>query len=294
VVLGACLNPDPARRPGSAGVLATALDRFVRRRRGRGRRAAALAVLALIAIAVPFGIRLWPQPVAVVPEVPRPDLMTSGRKALRAGDLAMARADFFAAHRQTGDAKALALAAYCLALEGQAASAAAFAEEAIRGGADSAEVYNTRGFALTQTNQYPAAIAALDAADSRSPNLPAVRYNRALARFRPGLGDKTGVDPRAADDIRAVLAAGLSSLELHFDAARIFAACSARDPALRAAAVEQVRAAIRAGKDPTACERDAVLRTHLRGDPGFLAACATPRGVPPSSPPQLRLVEPYP
>jgi hypothetical protein len=127
---------------------------------------------------------------------------------------------------------------------------------------------------------------------------PGIKYslfNRAAARYKAGLGaDPRVADPRAAADVTAALAAGPASADLHFLAARIYAASSGTDPALKDAAVAQLEAAVRAGKNPAEFRKDYVLLEHLTGHEGFEAACAAPQGRPPANPPQLRLVEPVP
>jgi tetratricopeptide (TPR) repeat protein len=257
--------------------------------------AAAAAVLLAAAAAAAGWSPAGPKPAAAAaPPVGADEFFARGREYLRAGKPALARADFLAAHERSRMARDLAFAAYALALEGQPGTSAGTARRAIEDGAGSAAVYNNLGYALTQANQLPEARAALDKAVELAPRLPAARYNRAMALFRSGLNDPAGVDAAAADDVRAALDAGLRSPDLHFDAARVFAACSDRDPSLRSAAVEQIRAAVGAGKDPEQCKKDGVLRTRLRNAPDFLAACDAPRGRTPGLAPQLRLVEPGP
>jgi hypothetical protein len=311
--LGACLSPDPASRPASALHLASVLDRFVHRRRTRGRRwlgFAAMCLGALVIAATAFAFLTGRPALSETPSQPGPltadELTARGRERLRAGDRAGARADFEAAYGLSGSPWAKALVAYGLALEGQHVASAAAAEEALAGGARSAAVYNNKGYALAESS--PAAAAApgtahaaiepLDEALQLAPGMPAALYNRALAQYRGDLFAGRPVSPRAAADIAVALAESPTSPELHLDAARVYAVCSASDPSLRDKAVKQVSAAIGAGLDPVRCRLDAVLTARLRTNPAsaaaFDAAVDTRRGPVPAQTPQLRLVEPRP
>jgi tetratricopeptide (TPR) repeat protein len=301
-ILRSCLASDPTQRPASARVVAAALGRFVAdwRNRGRRRRGAALALvsLALIGSGVAVAVKAWPTPTPGVPvAAERPpqtadEFFARGQKYLHAGNVSAARADFIACHERSGNPWALAFVAYGMALDGQSGPSIDAARRAIKDGAVSAEVHNNLGYVLSQSARPAEAIPPLDEAIRRSPGMRAAFYNRAMARYRAGLGVGKTVDPQAAEDITTALSLGSPSADLHFDAARIYAACAARDSALWTAALEQVRAAIRAGKDPGACRSDAILGMHLGGDRALEAACLTPRGNPPAKPPQIRLVEP--
>ncbi|AMV24045.1 Serine/threonine-protein kinase PknH [Gemmata sp. SH-PL17] len=300
-VLASCLATDPEQRPASAAPVAVALDRFVARWRSRRLRqrgtVAALASLALLCGVAAALARTWPSSPSreLMASEPLPrsanDFLERGRNSLRSGNVAAARTDFAAAYDRSGDPRALALVAYGMALDGQAAPSIEAGKQAIQEGAASAEVYNNLGYALSQSARPADAVPPLNEAILRAPQLRAAYYNRALARYRAALAAQT-VDLHAAEDIATALSLGEPSLNLHFDAARIYAACSVKAPEFRIAALEQIRAAISAGKDPVACRTDALLATHLKIDPGFEAALATPRGEPPGRVPQLRLVEP--
>lgn len=301
-VLASCLAPDPNLRSTSAFALAAALDRFVcdHRHHGQRYRRWVVAAISLAALGLSVaGVRAWslpPRTELPAPLVERPPesaeaFLSRGRALLRAGDVNAARADFIAAYDRSGDPHTLALVAYCLALGGQSAPSIDVSRRAIKEGGMSAEAYNNLGYALSQSPRPAEAIPELDEALRLSPRLQAALYNRAIARYRVALIAGLPQDRRAAEDITAALEGATPAAGLHFDAARIYAACSIREPAFRAAACEQIRAAIRAGKDPASCRNDAILASHLDGDPAFEAACATPRGEPPAKPPQLRLVE---
>jgi tetratricopeptide (TPR) repeat protein len=304
-ILSCCLDPDPTRRPASAGVLAAGLDRAVYDWRHRGRlRCRRLLALAVALALLGSGLMAWlPTPqngqlTRSSEQAPDQPAETSaaffdrGRAHLRAGDTTAARADFLASYDRSRDPQTLALVAYCLALGGQHGPSIDLGRQAIKEGAASAEVYNNLGYALSQSSRPAEAIPELDEALRLFPRLQAALYNRAVARYRATLTDGRG-DLRAADDITSALALGPTSADLHFDAARIYAVCSSRESRFRAEACEQVQAAVRAGKDPTACQKDVVLASRLGGDAAFEAAYSTPRGKPPLKPAQLRLVEPY-
>ncbi|MDB5313630.1 MAG: pknH 1 [Gemmataceae bacterium] len=301
-VVAGCLAPDPAARPATADVVAAALDRFVHRRRTARRRwwwrVIAVVGVVVVGVAAAIGVYAWPAQDAVAPPPHSPEtaaeFFARGREFIRAEDMTAAQADFVAAHKRSGDPWALAFAAYSLARGGQPLAAAEMGRVAIQGGATSAEVHNNLGYALTEAARQKEAIGALDDALRITPGMQAALYNRALARYRLGLGgeEKKGADKRCAADITAALSAGPPSVELHSDAAIIYAACSAREGTLRAVALRQIRMAIAAGKDPTQCRNEHVFRTTFTDDPEFEAACKTPRGMPPEKSLHLRLVEP--
>lgn len=303
-----CLAPDPRHRPASAETVAAALDRYVTGRRSPGRRQRRL-VVAITCIAVlcslsPVGLPAAPVPdaattVAPAPAVERPpqtadDFFARGRELLQEGQPAAALPQFLAAHQRSGNAKALAFAAYCYALTAQARTAADMGRRAIKDGADSAELRNTVGYALIQSSRPAEAIPHLDEALRLSPNMQAARYNRALARHQQTLAPGGKPDLRTADDIKAALAAGPPSADLHFDAAQIYAVCSALDSTLCEAAIDQLCEAALAGKDPIRFRKDYFIFNKLGQHPRFQAACQTRRGPSPVKPIQLRLVEPRP
>jgi hypothetical protein len=230
---------------------------------------------------------------AVQPETAA-DLFERGKRALRAGDVPSARADFLAAHKRDGDPRALAFAAYCFAVEGDSRVAASMGRQAITEGATAPEVYNLVGYALTQASEHAAAVDVLTEGLDRAPRMRAALYNRAVARYRTDL-ERHGrvVDTRCAADIAAVLAEpGPRSADLHYDAARIFATGSAVAPDLRDRAIEQLQAAAAAGRKPSTFRNDIVLRMNLARDPRFEDVCRGPFGPAEANRPQLRLVEP--
>ncbi len=299
-VLAACLSADPARRPADAGAVTAALDRVVLAHRGRGRRrrrwAVGTACVALLGLGVTAAVLTGLTPRWGAPGAPADptaeDFFARGVLSVRAGDLPAARADFEAAEARSRDPKYPAFLAYTLALMGYPTEAAAAAERAIAGGARWPEVYTNYGYALAKINRTADAEAALAEALGRNPRLPAAKYNRAMnalsARLRAG---RTGIDPQAVTDMRDVLAAGLSSPDLHLHAAQVFTLGGEDDPGLKPAAVEQVAAAIRAGKPAADCANDVIIKFRLR-NPGLAAALATGPGIPPPRPPQFQLVEP--
>lgn len=306
-VVAACLAPDPRHRPASAEVVAAALGRYVTGRRTCGRRRGLAAVLACVAVLCslsPAGLssphtpdtatRASRGPVVERPPQTADEFFARGLELLRTGDLNGARADFITAHGRSGDPKALGFAAYCFALSGQALPAADIGRRAIQDGADSAEVRNTVGYGLIQASWPGEAVPHLDEALRLSPNMQAALYNRALARHQLATAPGGKPDLRAAEDIKAALAAGPPFADLHFDAAQIYAVCSALDSTLCDAAIDQLCEAALAGKDPVRFRKDFVLLTYLGKHPRFEAACRTPRGPSPANSIQFRLVEPRP
>jgi tetratricopeptide (TPR) repeat protein len=281
----------------------------------------------VLGAAVPLGLLLrppaptihpipiqWPEP---PPPVTAADFFNRGRAYLREGNLAEAKTDFLKSYSLSKDHRAMAFVAYSQAALKQHTQSVAAAKLAIKDGDDSAEVYNNLGYALVQSGLPKDAIDPLGKALGRRTRMQAALHNRAMAWQLMGLATNAGamnllaaddiavdmsriwtsavagvMNLLAVDDIDAALAAGPTSSDLHFDAAQIFAACAEQKPALRAAAIDQVKAAIRAGKDPVRCREDAILNARLGRDRVFQDACNTPRGVPPDKIPQLRLVEP--
>lgn len=301
-VMAACLSTDPARRPADAAAVAAALDRVVLAHRDRGprrrRRLMAAAGVALLGAVVTTAVLVWPRP-PVPPIAPEPsspptaeDFFSRGRAALQTSDLPAARADFEAAYARSGDPKHLAYLAYTLARIGEPDKSAEVAARAIAGGAKTAEVYNNYGYVLSRISRADDAKAAIAEALRLDPTLPAAKYNGAMITFQTDIGAGRLVDLRAAADMKAVVERGLSSADLHLDAARVFTVCFPRDETLKPLVFEQVAAAIRAGRDPVRVANDGFLSVRLAGQPEFQAALKTPQGVPPPVAPQLRLVSP--
>jgi hypothetical protein len=287
-VIAACLSPDPAARPASAADAAATLQAFVDRWRGRARRRRERIIQAACGVlAVALGLGGFGR-------LPPGDPFERGKRALRAGDVPGARNDFLAAHRQSRDPRALAFAAYCFAIEGDSRAAAGMGRQAIDGGADAPEVFNIVGYGLTQAGENAAAEQVLGETLDRAKGMRAALYNRAVARYRANLGKNGRVaDTRSAADIAAVLAApGPRSADLHYDAARIFAACSAADPSLHDRAIKQLQAAAAAGRDPSSFASEPVFKANLAADSRFGEICSGSCGPPEKNPPRLRLDEP--
>jgi tetratricopeptide (TPR) repeat protein len=310
-VVLACLSADPAARPASARVVAAALDRFVRTRRGRRRRWAvvAAALLATVGLLPAVWATARQPELAAVPVPPPPppvvvgerppetadEFFARGLRAVRAGKTTVALPDFHAAYNLSKNPRMLAFAAYCYALDRLPRYAVEMGRQAIHDGADSAELRNIVGFALTESSRHEEAIRDLDEALARSPHLQAALYNRAIARYRdtiaPG-NDVRFTDPQCAADITAALAAGTTSADLHYYAAKIYAVSSGPDPGLRDAAIEQLRAAARAGKNPAGFRTEPVIQQYLTDQREFAVVCDLAPVRAADRPPQLRLAEP--
>lgn len=299
--LRACLAVNPADRPDSAAKLAEELDRFIDRERTRFARRVKVAVAlagGLVFLGIVSGMA------AALPEKPgmeRPpetgtEYRSRGMESLRGGKPEAARADFLSAHERTGDSNDLALAAYCYSLTGDQDTAIEWNRKAIDGGADTPEVRTNLAAALIKASKFDEALVHLDAALSRSSDLRAARYNRALARYQLAL-KFTGKPKQkellqgAVDDISAVLSLEPASAELHADAARIFALASPTDAALADRALDQLEAAVKAGHDPAKFAKEPVLKQQLGMLPRFaeLANLTAGRAAPRI---ELKLVEP--
>ena len=155
------------------------------------------------------------------------------------------------------------------------------------------EIDNNIGYTMGQLNKYDEAIKRFDSAITASPRLQAAYFNRAMIRFKNTPKKAQSVpDFRAVADIQKALQIGPGSAELHMGAARIFAACSRKEPALADAAIEQLDLAVQNGQNPATLRADVNLTSVLDKKPRFLEIAgrpATPESIPSK---QLKLLEP--
>lgn len=295
--LQSCVAAEPENRPESAAALAEALDRFVQQKRTRTvrRKKLALAMCAAVAMLVAFaglGWALAEQPAIERAPETGAEFRARGLASLHDGKPDAARADFVSAHQRSADPHDLALAAYCYALSGEQATAVEWSRKALAAGADTPAVRNNLAAALIKSSKFEEALAHLDIALGQETDLPAARYNRALARFQLAL-KPAGKDKLAGavKDITAALAKGPVSDEMHLDAARIFALASPGDADLADRAIDQLEAAIKLGQAPARIVKDLVLKQHLEKNPRFARLTDLKPGDA-SAPAQLKLVEP--
>ncbi|QDU18316.1 protein kinase domain-containing protein [Urbifossiella limnaea] len=314
--LTACLNPDPGARPESAAGLAAALSGFVTaartppapppRRAARRVTATALVLVAVLTagsgatMGPPDKSPKWALPAPPPPPTTADEFYTRGLARVRADDWSGGVDDFTKSNALRQDRRTVAMMAYCYTVGAKHQEGAEFGGWVDTRRDAPPDVLSNRALSLMKTGKSAEAGDALDRAVAGDPALPAARYNRAVCLF--GLwratGAHGGLDPRAVADLRAVFALGYDTAELRFYAARVFAAGSDVDPALRAEALAQVRAGVAAGKPAAAFRNDPTLRERFRRGFGaalaFEAACAAPSGPAPVNQMRLQLAEPRP
>ncbi|MFO0796963.1 MAG: serine/threonine-protein kinase [Gemmataceae bacterium] len=313
--LTACLNPDPPARPESAAGLAAALTAFATaartppapppRRTARRVTTVALVVVALLTAA--SGVTMgppdrsprWALPAPSPPPATPDEFFARGLVRVRSEDWSGAVDDFTRSNALRPDRRAVAMMAYCYTAGARHQEGAEFGGWLDGRGEATPDVLSNRGLSLMQDGKLAAARDPLERAADGDPGLPAARYNRAVCLYGiwRGTGVRGKLDPRAVADLKAVLALGYDTADLRFYAARVFAAGSDVEPALRAEALEQVRAGVAGGKPAAAFRNDPTLRERFRRGFGsalaFEAACAAAPGPAPAKV-KLHLAEPRP
>ena len=302
-----CLAPDAPSRPTGAE-LSAALATIVASGRGHARRsrrrARTIAVFAVVfgAAGAAGGIGGWPSlsttreplsaaTLAAREPVTAEEFVARGRQYVRAEKLTPAMSDFLSALDLRRDRTALANAAYCACLSQQPDAAIQLGREAVAAGETSAAVYNNLGYAYRKGGRPRLALPPLEEAVRRDPSLRAARYNRAMARHEAAIErGEPGADPGAVADMEAALGGGRETAQLYHDAARVFAARAAYDPALRAKAVRCLGEAVRLGKDPAGFSRSPFF-SAIAEDPDFQRVMRTVPG-PPQQPVNLLVVDP--
>lgn len=301
-ILAQCLAPHPENRPASAAVVAAALDRYVAGERAPQRSprpvAAAFTVAAAV-LAIGFTAAIRPDARPTLPAVASdsqlpaaPDPFEDGLRLLHDGKVYEAKSAFQFAHDRTHDPRALALESYCYAANGQHEIAVHYGLMAVEQGGGSPELENNIGCSLARLARFQEAIAHLDRAVEAAPRFQAALFNRGRIRWQAELKAGKPTDPAALSDIRAALALGLDSAELHLTAARIIAFHSRTDLALRDIALDHLDRAIDRGQNPATWKKDVILNDALGGSPRFAAICrrTPPTGVAASK--QAQFVEP--
>jgi tetratricopeptide (TPR) repeat protein len=330
-VVAACLADAPDARPAAADV-AAALSRWLSEERGeatqpapknRWRLRLGWAVASAAAVLVSLAATPWPtnrapaepagaaEATVLPPPAEANDPFTQGLALLHEGKAPDALKFFHIAEREQRHERARDYRVYChiraafhpdTSLERRQAhlnAAIDLGKEVRKNGADSAVMNNNVGYAYIQTKQYAEALDSLNLAVAQSP-LPAARYNRAFAHFNLALEDANKrldsnpqmPDRTAAEDILSLLQSPPESAEFYRCAALVLALSVHLDPRLGERAIDCMRLSVQLGNKPLSLVNDHILKSKLRGQPGFAEVGRMPRSAGPPRAVEFRLVEP--
>jgi tetratricopeptide (TPR) repeat protein len=128
--------------------------------------------------------------------------------------------------------------------------------EAIKAGFKTAEAYNNQGVGYCCTDEFPAAIEALDNAIQRKPGLQSALHNRAWAEFRCAQRQGRALDPRARKDIDRVLRSDPEDPFAFYDAALIYEQLGDGSDMGRSVIVQFLCDAVRKGIHPGIVRRN--------------------------------------
>lgn len=273
-IVDSCLAIDPSTRP-SARLLHEQLKRSLR----PDHRVRNLLVASFLIAALGWqGTEFLMAPDVKSVQAQSETRFQRGCRLLRDGQTSLALAEFESHRLEVGGPKCLAYIAYCHSCQGHHAQAEALYGQAIENGYAEGWVYSNRAYSLAQMNPQPGvklqeALELVTVAMARDPEVRAIQFNFAWIRFLSNLDSKTKRldDPQCVQTILEVLKAGPSDADAQVVAARIFAASSADNLALKTQAIEFARKSIEMGRPVKAVVNDLVLRRHLLGQKEFEA-----------------------
>jgi serine/threonine protein kinase/Tfp pilus assembly protein PilF len=230
--------------------------------------------------------------------------------------LTLALADYHAVDPLKSCGMTKACLGYCLNLTGQTSAAIAYHGRAIEQGWATAEVFNNLGYSHLRRHNLDDAERNLNRALCLKPDCAAAYYNRALVALkrvqahpaffaaRPVAHDGRAEDSipsevvahleRGIADVEKAIALGSSpfAASLYYDAARLCAVASRRDPRLLPRALDYLSQAIAHGVDPKQLKGDAFL-APLQNDRRFQELLRQP-SPPQPLPPAIPIVDPLP
>ncbi|HEV3435789.1 MAG TPA: serine/threonine-protein kinase, partial [Gemmata sp.] len=279
-VIERCLSIDPAQRPTAESVAELLAPQSVRRTRWRRSLPILLAAGVLCLVLVPLlshsprreveSQEREPGPLREPSPLPVPtDPFERGLLLSQKGEYSLAASEFLAAGRERQDGRAFAFAAYCYSVCKNHSAGELAAGNAIRLKYGVAAVYANRAYNRLQINRdLQGAKIDCDMALNLEPNLRAARYTRADIHLRLALPDKIP-PPEAIEDIEWVTTGSPNTADVWMTAAKLYALVCDDNATSRNKAINAVREAIRAGKDPTAITRNPVIHSRLHGHPNY-------------------------
>ena len=309
-LLAECLTFDAQQRP-TAAELSVQLNDILRRKKkapGRRKFLAGLfaAGLGSLAAAVAFGMR---EPAHVIFYREGLRHFTDGRydEAIKAytrsltsddrftaarigrartrekrgdrgeNDFNLAIDDYKIAYEVTNDPIWKARMGYCAAKRRSYADASAWLNEAIKGGVESAEVFNNLGYCQTKLTYYDAAEENLTRALELDSKLQPPWYNRAVNELYRSERRRVPISETALTDIQTAREAGDDGPELLYFAAAIWDSLSSTTPNREEAIFELLDQALELGLDSSVLTRASPRFTDFRENTKFNAMIRSSR-----------------